>query len=159
MAIVPQQQGLPFVVEPVSSQQVQLWATYAGQVSTEEGFSLVSNVFHAFWWQAAAYDCYQSASGLLGFDVSSVVVYLDMIVNELRNAMEFWANVVSLMDGYQALRLSSGQWIEDAMQQVQRALDLRQAVAGQVAIWCDTYQIALPESTQALFAEMQSKGF
>jgi len=153
MATVPQQQGLPFVVEPVSSQQVQLWAAYAGQVLTQPGFSLVSSAFDALWWQAAASDCYQSASRLLGFDASSVVFYLDMIVNELRNAMESWARVVSLMGECQ------GQWIEDAMQQVQRSLDLRQAAASQVAIWCDTYQLALPESTQALFAEMQSKGF
>jgi hypothetical protein len=159
MAIVPQQQGLPFVVEPVSPQQVQLWASYAGQVSTQEGFNLMVAVFNGFWWQTAAADSYQSAVSLLGYAgyASSVVFYLDMIVNELRTVMEVWASVVRFMDEYQGLRPASGQWIEDAMQQIQKAMELRQVAASQVAIWCDAYHLALPEDTQAFFAEMQAK--
>jgi hypothetical protein len=160
MAIVPQQQGLPFVVEPVSPQQVQLWASYAGQVSTQPGFSLVADAFHGFWWQTAAADSYQRAVSLLGRGefVSSIVFYLDMLVNELYHAMSFWARVVRFMDEYQDLRPASGQWIEDAMRQIQVATELRQVAASQVAIYCDEYHLALPEDTQAFFADMQAKG-
>lgn len=144
----------------MSPYRVQLWASYAGHVSTQVGFDVVSAVFIAFWWEAVAADSYQKAVALLGSAgyASSVVFYLDMVVNEAQVMADYWARVVRLMDEHQELRLQSGQWLEDAMQHVQMGIDLRQQAASQVAICCDQYQLALLEHTQAFFAELQAKG-
>jgi hypothetical protein len=163
MAIVPQQ-GLPFVVESPSLERVQLWASYVGRISEQpliqSGFNVMSDVFTAFWWQAAAVDSYQKAMPLLGMNeyVSSVVFYLDMIVSELGRVAQYWGRVVSLMNELPGLCLSSSQWIGDAMQGVQSAVDLRLHVAMQVVGWCDQYQMATPEHTQAYFTELWTKG-
>jgi hypothetical protein len=159
MMVTMSQQGFPFVVGPVSSDRIQFWASYAGYVSTREGFNAVSYAFTAFWFEACTEREYQSALHCLqrGWE-PQVIGWLDGVVSSQQHVAGYWAQVVRLMDEHQELRLQSRQWLEDAMQHVQAAIDLRLQVATQIAIWCDQYQQVLPEHTQAFFTEVQAKG-
>ena len=150
------QQGFPFTVEPVVPQRVQMWASSAGQVSTQEGFNLISSVFNALWWEDAAYQSYQIALSLLGSSthVSSVIFYLDMIVNEAGNVVEYWAYVVERMPQVVG---PAGQWEQDAVQHIETGKFLQQVAASQVVLWCQQYQLALPEYTQAFLTEVQGR--
>jgi hypothetical protein len=155
MAIVPLHQGFSFIIDPVPSEQVQFWISYAGQVLTQTGFEVVSHAFNGFWWMASAHQSYQMALRCFGSDVPSLIFYLDMIVQELQVAMNHWARVVERI-GRAPMQFE--RWREDAIQCVQTAMDLCLRVATQVAIWCDQYQQELPEHTQAFFTELQAKG-
>ncbi len=158
MASVPQQQGLPFIVEQVSSERVQMWASYVGQTSTRDGFEIAIAAFNAFWYESTAHYEYQEIMKCLRSGYWDIAVsVLDEMVLSYRYAERNWDRVACLMtnDGKQQVPGAVMPWFQDAMSRMQVAVTYRQAAASLVVEWCQQYQLLLPERTQAFLAERQ----
>jgi hypothetical protein len=158
MASAPQQQELPFLVEPVSQERVQFWASYAGQATTKDGFYTASSAFDAFWYEAAAQYEYQHMMHCFHVGYwDAMVSWLDAIVSSQNCIAARWNRVIGLLtdEGKQQPSAAVLPWYQGAVAALQRASVYQQAAARLVVDWCQQYQISLSEYTQIFFAKGQ----
>lgn len=152
------EQGLPFVVEPISVQRVQLWGSFASQWLTRSAFSVVCEAFYAFWYEAGLQHSYrQTLQWVQEGRYDFAVRWLDLVVDDLLTVEQYWREVLRLIASDGELRERVEQWTQEATQHIASVGMLRAQAVGLVVQWSEQYQWPLPEHTQAFLAGVQTR--
>src|ERR1700674_3173478 len=87
--------SLPFVVEPIAPQRIQLWANVASQYPTQQGFNVVSTAFYAFWFEVGAVRDYQDYTREVQEGWRSYLVYpLDSLLGSFLYVQQYWSEAI-----------------------------------------------------------------
>jgi hypothetical protein len=144
------------VVEPVSAAQVQFWASFAAQSSTQSAFRIVDRVFYAFWMETAGYEDYQEVCrNVEVYRVSLAIGWLDLMVSALDDALSRWREVVTVIDQDQSLQSWAAAWYTNASDRAHALSRLCYQVINGIVSYCRQMGWEVPKYTQKYLASHQ----
>ncbi|SRR5579884_428819 len=147
------QAGLPFVIEPVSPERVQLWAEFAGRAETRDAFNVVSVAFSGLWFEDSAYEDFQGVLRCLDLDMfPNAVSWVDSVVGALAFACDLWQRVIASMEQDQSMVSWASRWYMAASEQREMVSSLLVQVVNWVISCCKHLRWELPEETQKYIA-------
>ncbi len=145
-------QALPFVVEPIISVRVKLWARFAAQMSSDEDIDIASNVYYGFWYDNSAFRVYtyalayvEGAAAGNSASASHLVMWLDSLVGSLRPLIEMWSRVARGLLG-QVGDVSFPRHYKDADEHVGSSVRLLADVRQFGVAVCQEFGLVIPNS-------------
>lgn len=148
--MVSQQYVFPFVIEPVSSPRVQVWAQFAMSAFDLPSLDVVNDAFSSLYWEASIVDSLQNAqSYMVSGEVRWAVDWLDIALSSISSALNRWTAVVQGLGRLQVEMGSVDRLFQDATTRCSFFSQLGPQVASCGVDLCALYQLKVPEYTQS----------